>query len=145
MKDPEENINHQEDTLRYGNWSRENSRDSSRDSQDRDRMVPRRSNRSRNKSKNNSGDRSNDRARNDRNDSIWKSNKHCEYCDQDGHTWKYCCVMQANAKKVRRFKKMDDRYDDPSDIFNSMGSKGHISDDDLDGFISNFTEKTVLN
>ena len=76
--------------LRNRNRSRDNSRDSSRDSQDRDRRMSRRPNRSRNKFINNSGDRSNDRARNGRNDSKQISNRHCEYCDQDDHTWKYC-------------------------------------------------------
>ena len=46
-------------------------------------------NRLRNKPRNNSGDGSDDKARNGRNDSKQKSNKHCEYCDQDGNTWKY--------------------------------------------------------
>ena len=63
--------------------NRNRSRDSSRDSQDRDRRNSKRS-------RNNSGDRSNDRARSGRNDSRQKSNRHCEYCDQDGYTWKYC-------------------------------------------------------
>ena len=92
--------------FRNRNCSRVNSRDSSRDSQDRDRRVSRRSSRSRNKSRNNSSDRSNDRARNGRNDSKQKSNRHCEYCDQDGHTWKYCWEMQANAKKARRLRRL---------------------------------------
>ena len=68
-------------------------RDSSRDSQVRDGSKTRRSNvknRSRNKCTNNAGDRSNDRASNGRNYSKQKSNKHCKYCNQDGHTWKYC-------------------------------------------------------
>ena len=87
MKDLEENINHQEDKkFRNRNRSRGNSRDSSRDSQDRDRRNSKRVNGSRN----NSSDRSNDRARNGRNDSRQKSNRYCEYCDQDGHTWNYC-------------------------------------------------------
>ena len=88
--------------------SRDSSRDSSTDSQDIDRRNSKRVNRSRNKSRNNSRDRSNDRARNGRNDSRQKSSRHCEYCDQDGHTWKYCWEMQANAKKDRRLKEMDD-------------------------------------
>ena len=74
-----------------------------------------------------------------------KSNRHCEYCDQDGHTWKYCWEMQANAKKARRLKEMDDRDDDPSDTFNSMVSEDIISDDDLDEFIRNFSDMTELN
>ena len=74
-----------------------------------------------------------------------KSNRHCDYCDQDGHTWKYCWEMQANAKKARRLKEMDDRDDDPSDTFNSMVSKDIISDDDLDEFIRNFSDMTELN
>ena len=131
--------------FRNRNRSRDNSRDSSRDSQDRDRRNSKRSDRSRNKSRNNSSDRSNDRARNGRNDSRQKSNRHCEYCDQDGHTWKYCWEMQANAKKARRLKEMDDRDDDPSDTFNSMGSEDLISDDDLDEFIRNFSDMAELN
>ena len=126
--------------FRNRNWSR----DHSRDSQDRDRRVSKRFNTSRNKSRNNSGDRSNGR-RNGRNDSKQKSNKHCDYCDQDGHTWKYCWEMEANAKKARRFKEIDDRDDDPSNTFNSMVSEDPISDDDFDGLIRNFSEKTELN
>ena len=91
-----------------------------------------RDHRSRNKSRNNSRDRSNDRARNGRNDSRQKSNRQCEYCDQDGHTWKYCWEMQANAKKARKLKEMDDGEDDPS---GTMVSEDIISDDDLDEFI----------
>ena len=68
-----------------------------------------------------------------------------KYCDQDGHTWKYCWEMQANAKKARRLKEMDDRDDDPSDTFNSMMSEDIISDDDLDEFIRNFSDMTELN
>ena len=131
--------------LRNINRSRDNSRDSSRDSQDRDRRNSGRSNRSRNKSRNNSGDRSNDRARNGRNDAKQKFNRHCEYCDESGHTWKYCWEMQANAKKDRRLREMDDRGDDPSDTFNSMVSEDPISDDDVDGFIINFSEMSELN
>ena len=131
--------------FRSRNMSGDNSRDSSRDSQERDRRISRRSNRSRNKSRNNSGDRLNDRARNGRNDSKQKSNRHCNYCDQDGHTWKCCWENQANAKKARRLKGMDDRDDDPSDTFNSMVSDDPISDDDLDGFIRNFSDMTELN
>ena len=127
------------------NRSRDNSRDSSRDSQDRDRRNSRRSNRSRNKSRNNSGDRLNDRARGGRNDSRQKSNRHCKYCDQDGHIWKYCWEMQANAKKASRLKEMDDRGNDPSDTFNSMVSEDPIFDDDLNRFIRNFSEMTELN
>ena len=131
--------------LRNRNRSRDNSRDSSRDTPDRDRRNAKRVNRSRNKSRNNSRDRSNDRARNGRNDSRQKSSRHCEYCDQDGHTWKYCWEMQANAKKARRLKEMDDRDDDPSDTFNSMVSEDIISDDDINDFISNFSDMTELN
>ena len=131
--------------FRNRNRSRDNSRDSSRDSQDRDRRNFKRVNRSRNKSRNNSRDRSNDRARNGRNGSRQKSSKHCEYCDQDGHAWKYCWDMQANAKKARRLKQMDDRDDDPSDTFNSTVSEDMISDDDLDDFIRNFSDMTELN
>ena len=69
----------------------------------------------------------------------------CEYCVKDGHTWKYCWETQANAKKARRLKVMDDRDDDPSDTFNSMVSEDPISDDDLEGFIRNFSEMTKLN
>ena len=39
---------------------------------------------------------------------------------------------------------MDDRNDHPSDTFNSMVSKDPISDDDLDGFIRNFSEMTEI-
>ena len=85
------------------------------------------------------------RARNGRNDSRQKSSRHCEYCDQGGHTWKYCWEMQANAKKARRLREMDDRDDDPSDTFNSMVSEDIISDDDLDDFIRNFSDMTELN
>ena len=53
--------------------------------------------------------------------------------------------MQANAKKARRLKEMDDRDDDPSDTFNSMVSEDTISDDNLDLFIRNFFEMTELN
>ena len=87
----------------------------------------------------------NDRARNSRNDSKQKSNKHCDYCDQDCHTWKYCWEMHANAKKARRLKEMDDRDDDPSDTFNSKVGEDPISYDDLDGFNRNFSEMTELN
>ena len=91
MKDPEENINHQEDKdLGIGTGLETTLTYSSRDSQDRDRRNSKRQNRSRNKSRNNSSDRSNGRARNGRNDSRQKSNRHCEYYDQDGHTLKYC-------------------------------------------------------
>ena len=131
--------------FRNRNRSRGNSRDSSRDSQDRDRKILKSSNGSRNKSRHNSSDRSNERARNDRNDSRQKSNRHCEYCDQDGHTWKYCWEMQANARKTRRLKVMDDRDDDPPDISNSMVSEDPISDDALDGFIRNFSDMTEIN
>ena len=130
--------------FRNRNRSRDNSRDSSRDTPDRDRRNAKRVNRSRNKSRNNSRDRSNDRARNGRNDFRRKSSRHCEYCDQDGHTWKYCLEMQANAKKARRLKEMDDKDDDPSDTFNSMVSEDIISDDDLDDFIRNFCDMTEL-
>ena len=53
--------------------------------------------------------------------------------------------MQANAKKSRTLKEMDDRDDDPSDTFNSMVSEDPISDDDHDGFIRCFSEMTELN
>ena len=58
---------------------------------------------------------------------------------------KYCWEMQANAKKARRLKEMDDRDDDPSDTFNCMVSEDIISDDDLDDFIRNFSDMTELN
>ena len=116
-----------------------------RESQDRDRRVTRRFIRSRNKSRNNSGDRSNDRARNGVNDSIQKSNKSCEYCDQDGHIWKYCWEMQANVKKAKRLTEIDDRDNEPSDKFNSRVSEDPNSDDDCDDFIRNFSEMTQLN
>ena len=132
-------------TFRNRNRSRDNSRDSSRDSQDREKRNSKRANTSRNKPRNNSSHRSNDRARNGRNDSRQKSNMHCEYCNQDGHTWKYCWEMQANAKKARRLKEMDDRDDEPSDTFKSMVSEDIISDDDHDGFIRNFSDMTELN
>ena len=48
--------------------------------------------------------------------------------------------MQANTKKEKRLKEMDDRDDDPSDTFNSMVSEDPISDHDLDGFFRNFSE-----
>ena len=131
--------------FRNRNRSRDNSRDSSRDSQDRNRRNSKRSNRSRNKSRNNSSDGSIDRVRNGRNDSRQKSNRQCEYCDEDGHTWKYCWEMQANAKKARRLKEMDDRDDNPSDTFNSMVSEDPISDDDHNDFIRNFSDMTELN
>ena len=53
--------------------------------------------------------------------------------------------MQANAKKPRRRKEMDDRDDDPSDTFKSMVSEDPISDDGFEGFIRNFSEMTELN
>ena len=53
--------------------------------------------------------------------------------------------MQANEKKARRLKEMDDRDNDPSDTFNSMVGEDPISGDDLDGFIRNFSEMTELN
>ena len=53
--------------------------------------------------------------------------------------------MQANAKKARKLKEMDDRDDDPSDTLNSMMSENPISDDDLYGFIRNFSKMTELN
>ena len=37
---------------------------------------------------------------------------------------------------------MDDRDDDPSDIFNSMVSENPISDGDFDAFIKNFSKMT---
>ena len=74
-----------------------------------------------------------------------KSNRHCDYCNQDGHTWKYCWKMQANAKKARRLKEMDDRDDDPTDTFNSMVSEDPISDDDHVGFNTHFSEMIELN
>ena len=46
-----------------------------------------------------------------------KSNKHCDYCDQDGQTWKYCWEMEANAKEARRLEEMDDRDDGPTRHF----------------------------
>ena len=110
MKDPEENINHHKDPkFRNRNWSKGNSRDSSRDSQDRNIRVPRRSIGLEINLETISGDRSNDRARNGRNDSKQKSNRHCEFCDQDGHTWKCCWEIHTNAMKARRLKEMDDR------------------------------------
>ena len=146
MKDPEENINLQEDKDLGIEIDLEITLEIVLEiSQDRDRRNSKRANRSRNKSRNGSRDRSNDRARNGRYDSRQKSNRHCEYCDQDGHTWKYCWDMQANAKKARRLKEMDDRDDDPSDTFNSLVSDVIISDDDHDEFIRNFSDMTELN
>ena len=147
MKDTEENISLQEaKDLRIETDLETTLEIVLRDSPDRDRRNAKRVNRSRNKSRNNSRDRSNDRAaRNGKNDFRQKSSRHCEYCDQDGHTWKYCWEMQANAKKARRLKEMDDRDDDPSDTFNSMVSEDIISDDDLDDFIRNFSDMTELN
>ena len=52
--------------------------------------------------------------------------------------------MQANVKKAKMLKEMDDRDDDPSDTFNSMVNEDLISDDDLDGFIRNFSQMTEL-
>ena len=40
---------------------------------------------------------------------------------------------------------MDDRDDDPSDTFNSLVNEDANSDDDLDGFIRNFSEMTEFN
>ena len=53
--------------------------------------------------------------------------------------------MQANAKKGRRLKEKYDRDDDPSDTFNSMVNEDQNSDDDLDGFIRNFSDMAELN
>ena len=132
MKDPEENINHQEDRSLEIETSLETILEIVLEIHKTEiEGCQRRSNGSKNKSRNNSGDRS----RNDRNDSKQKSNRYCECCDQGGHTWKYCWEMQANAKKARRLKEMDDRNDDPSDTFNSLVSEDPIFDDDLDGFI----------
>ena len=50
--------------------------------------------------------------------------------------------MQANVKKAKRLKKIDDRDNDPSDTFNCMVSEDSISDDDLDDFVRNFSEMT---
>ena len=52
--------------------------------------------------------------------------------------------MQASAKKARQLKDMNDRDDDPSDTFNSILKEDQISDDDLDGFIRNFSEMIEL-
>ena len=106
--------------------------------------MSRRSARSRNKPRHNWSSRPNDRARTGSNESKQKSNRHCEFGDQDGQTWKYCWEMKANAKKAKKLKEMDDREDDPSDTFNSMVSEEPISDDDLEGFISNFSDMTEL-
>ena len=57
-----------------------------------------------------------------------------------GHTWKYCWEMQANAKKARGLTEMNDRDDDPSNTFNCMVSEDPMFDDDLDGFIRNFSD-----
>ena len=64
-----------------------------------------------------------DKAKNGRIDSKQKSNKYYEYCDQNGHTWKYCWEVQANVKKAKRLKEIDDRDDGPSDPFHSIGSE----------------------
>ena len=53
--------------------------------------------------------------------------------------------MQANTKKVRRLKEMNDRDDNPSDTFNSTVTEDIISDGALDGFIRNFSDMTELN
>ena len=53
--------------------------------------------------------------------------------------------MQANTKKARRLKEMNDRDDNPSDTFNSMVTEDIISDGALDGFIRNFSDMTELN
>ena len=56
-----------------------------------------------------------------------KPNKHCEYCDQGGHTWKYAKKMQINVNKAEIFKEMDDTDDGPSDKLNSIVSQDPIS------------------
>ena len=53
--------------------------------------------------------------------------------------------MQANVKKAKQLKEIDDRDHDPPDTFTSMVSKNLISYDDLDDFIRNFSEMTELN
>ena len=53
--------------------------------------------------------------------------------------------MQANAKKARTLKEMDDRDGDQSDTFNFTVSEDPISDDDPDGFTRNFSEMTEIN
>ena len=53
--------------------------------------------------------------------------------------------MQANVKIAKRLKEIDDRDDDPSDIFTSMVSEDPISDDDLNDFFRNISEITELN
>ena len=52
--------------------------------------------------------------------------------------------MQANAKKARMLKEMDDKDDDPLDTFNAMVCEDPISDDYLYGFIRNFSKMTAL-
>ena len=36
-----------------------------------------------------------------------------EYCEQDGHTWKYWCEMETNERKAKMLQEIDDRDDDP--------------------------------
>ena len=57
--------------------------------------------------RNDSGDRSDGRPRKDVSDCRQKFDKHCYYCDQDGHTWKYCWEMQALIKKAKRIRVLD--------------------------------------
>ena len=45
----------------------------------------------------------------------------------------------------KRLKEMDNRDNDPLNTFISMVSEDAISDDDLNGFIRNFSEMTELN
>ena len=47
--------------------------------------------------------------------------------------------MQANVKKAKWFKEIDDRYDGPPYTVNSMLSENPISNEYLDDFIRNFS------
>ena len=59
-----------------------------------------------------------------------------------GNTVGRCKPMLRKPEGLRRWMIRDD---DPSDTFNSMVSEDPISDDDLDGFIRNFSDVTELN
>ena len=53
--------------------------------------------------------------------------------------------MQANVKKTKRFKEIDDRDDGPSDTFNSVVNEDSNSGEELDDFIRYFCAMTKLN
>ena len=48
--------------------------------------------------------------------------------------------MQTIVEKAKGLKKIDHRYDGPSDTFNSMVSDYPISNENLDDIIINFSE-----